>query len=319
MHRIPDVTSFANAPAPEILDRVNDAIGEVVEGRTWDFQKRDDGILNTVASVTNTSTGSVTNNSATAVISNYGPTFLTIFNQKAQFLVTGDSSFSETPLRITSAATNGAGSTLTLEDVFRGTTNASAAWRTFAYEYVLPDTVRTVISCRYQEQPLRLAFVESDYEFYEHYPRPHDDIDSTPDLIVIGGSGETTYNADSASEGTQGLLARVWPVPSAAQVIHYNYIYSPARMTATTDELRGVPERIINMVVQLAYALSLQSGIGNDPTTGLLLEQRTIKAIQRLYATQKPDPYRRRPLQSLDNVIPSPREVGRVPRIVESL
>jgi hypothetical protein len=163
-----------------------------------------------------------------------------------------------------------------------------------------------------------LFYVDGDAEFYKAYPTPHEYLDDSPDFVVVGGSGVTTYDAGAASAGTRGLVMRIFPVPSADGWLNYSYIYQQPLLTSITDELTGVPERILQLIVDLAYARSMQTGVGGEPTTGIALEQRTLREIARKYAAGRADALRPTPLRSLEQVYPLKVEVGRIPRTLES-
>ncbi len=118
----------------------------------------------------------------------------------------------------------------------------------------------------------------------------------------------------------------VHPVPPApdagsagGQILNYSYIFREPTLTAPEDATSIIPESILGSVVDLAYARSLQGGIGNDPTTGFTMERRVLQDVVRQYAAQKADSYRTNRVRSRDDVRPRRLEIGRIPRIVEIL
>ncbi len=125
----------------------------------------------------------------------------------------------------------------------------------FYAEYVLPDTVRSVIRVTHQDDPITLDQVDATVAFDELYPRPQIEYGS-PEVVSVGGF-ETHTHISGTESIAPGLRMSVWPVPDEAYVLDFTYHYRHPVLTETTSTLQGVPPEIVDQMVDLA-AISMK-------------------------------------------------------------
>lgn len=289
-----DVTSFVSTDllSNTLLDLLNESKHDILETRIWDFDKRQDGELVTQAPLTGTD-ASFVNGSASYAFSTTAPTSVA-GNWVAKLIATDDSSYGDTAFRVVSSGTSGGGCSGDLAVLFPGTSSLGAASFTVVFdEYLLPSTVRAVTSVRHQENDLRLIEVDKELGLDRVVQRPHEEQSTQPEFVYVGSTITTTYNSDSASEGSTGIGLRLHPTPSAALVLSYSYIYRHADMSSATDSLDNVDGSVEDLIVRLAYARAMKTGIGNEPQVGVLLEREVFARADALYAGHARDPMAR--------------------------
>jgi hypothetical protein len=211
---------------------------------------------------------------------------------------------------------------LTLAESFPGTTDASAAITICANEYVMPSTVRKVVSMRHQERCIRLEETNRNQVFDRLVTRPHDTTNDSPDIAMIGARATGTNDTSVAIKvptstltGATGLSVLLYPTPSESYIVNYSYLMQRSDFTATTDTLANVGRAIEALVVKLAFARVMQSAAGDfNPEAGMALEQRALREAVLLHQNQNRDPGRHRVLGSNFSEHNRGVDFGRLPR-----
>lgn len=308
-----DVSAFSSGQgnsSQAVLDIINRSAREILESHEWPFRKRWAEIT-TLPSITG-STASVTNGSAAFGLSGVTSVTAVTGEHIARLAITDDPTYPGTSFQIVSGlvAGNFGGA---LATAWPGTTDAgTAAYRVFAAEYLLPDTVDSVYQVLYDEQPITLTFTD-EHEIRSGYPRLWDDL-GEPELVAVGGTGVATYDSSSLSTAPSAKKRFVvFPVPDARYVLRYQYSIKYAEMTATTDTLDGVPEAVIDKIVEMAFAKADLSNIFNNTNRGVANLNAVGGAASRLQSNINPDKGRRTPVRSLDSFRGSETNFGRLP------
>lgn len=297
--------------ASQVLDVVNEAKRAMMESMNWNFDIRVDGVVTTAAPID----GTATTVSGTSVVlsgittSQIVPSASTA--SVARIVFTADPAFGDTAFRIASSVDALGVANLTLATSFPGTVSASTAVRIVFDEQVLPSTVRGVTSVRHQEGDIQLVHLTRNLLDTVRV-RPHEATSSVPSVVTVGGTGESTYNSGSASNGTRGTLFTVDPISDSRLTFDYSYYYRHPDLSSSQD-LVNVDTAVEDLIVRLAYARSMQSGIGNEPESGRALERDVWERAKDLNFGLRRDP--------LDRIIISPMRsarrmvgFGRVPR-----
>ena len=166
--RMCDMSSFTQIDELATLDALNKAIDEVLSARRWEFDLRHaqfttKALMTGVSCATSSNQTSVqcTTSSAINDASIYG-NFITRINLK------GSTGYPNTAMRYlygntVSASTTFLGTMASTVGENISTTTGELFWS----EYLLPDTVRNLVSARYQEESLSLEQVGSEIEFDE--------------------------------------------------------------------------------------------------------------------------------------------------------
>lgn len=321
LHRFGDASDLSDNLSVGLLDRVNNALETVFEERTWQFQIRTDGYIRTNQTYTGTAGLAVTHNSAGFTIA---PNPVDSADQNPfaddrvmEIVADSDTNFGGTAFTVDRGLSN-AGFTGFFDENFPGTSGAPS-FIVFVHKFLLPTTVRSVLSVKHQEQPVKLFFAEEFLDYDRVFPRPWDFRDD-PHFVIVGGWAKSSRDTPTNSgANVEGVKMIVHPVPDTEKVINYSYIFREPTLVSATDSTSIIPESILSIVVDLAYARSLQGGIGNDPTTGFAMERRVLQDVVRKYAAQRADSYATNAVRSRDHVRPNRVEIGRLPRIVETL
>jgi len=264
--RMPDVTSFSATEDLATLDALNTATEEVLSSKRWEFDIRRAQMTlrpRLQAATGETMAVSATKGETTATLTRSGGSVFVeadIYGSGSdlyvtRFLATGASSFPNTAFRVLNGTRAGSLAALTLATPMPETV-AGVSAELFYAEYMLPDTVRSVLRVTHQDDPVTLEQVDPTVEFEELYPRPQIEY-GTPQVISIGGHDTHTIVSEGDSPDP-ALRLMVWPVPDEAYVLDYTYHYRHAELAATTDTLQGVPPNVIDMIVDLA-AISMKA------------------------------------------------------------
>jgi hypothetical protein len=322
LFREEDAAALTETFASQILDLVNEAKREILESMSWQFDQRHDGVVTTAAPIT----GTATSVSGTAVVlsgittSQIVPSASTA--SVARIVFTADTAFGDTAFRIVSSADSGGVANLVLATSFPGTVSASTAVSIVFDEQVLPSTVRAVLSVKHQEGDIELRHLTRNL-LDSVRQRPHESTSNAPTVATVGGTGESTYNSSSASNGTRGTLFTVNPVSSEKLTFDYSYYYRHPDLSASQD-LVNVDPAVEDLIVRLAYARGMQSGIGNEPEVGVALETEILGNSRRPGRARELNAGLRR--DALDRIVITPRRTyrstygfGRVPRSVTGL
>jgi hypothetical protein len=311
-----DASALTETFASQVLDLVNEAKRDVLESKNWNFDERHDGVVTTVAPIT----GTATSVSGTSVVlsgittSQIVPSASTA--SVARIIFTADTAFGDTAYRIASSVDALGVANLTLAERFQGTVSASTAVTIVFDDQVLPSTVRAVTGVRHQEGDLELFHLTRNLLNYVRR-RPHESDTDSPTTVTVGGTGESTYNSGSASNGTRGTLFTVNPISSQKLSFNYSYYYRHPDLSASQD-LVNVDSAVEDCIVRLAYARAMQSGIGNEPEVGMAIERDVMRRVDDLYSGLRRDP--------LNRIVITPNRAykstvgfGRVPRSVTGL
>lgn len=295
-HRFPDVTTLtADDLVSPVQDALNESARQVLESRSWDFLIRHDGMLTTrprvqASGVVILKLGGLDQISDT-VPSTTATDHAGDFVTRAR--ITSDASFGDTSFRVPSVRNFGGQSVYFLDTAWPGSSDLAASLELFAAEYLLPDTVGDVLSVRHQEQDLELCFVPRQHGFDSVVQRYHESFSDSPRVVYVGAQITSTYDRDQASSGDTGLGMLLYPTPESELALHYSYRYRHADMTETTDTLVGVPNHVVDQIIELAVAKTYISHIGNDINLGAKIRDDAMENLDRLYAMHRPDPARR--------------------------
>ena len=264
--RMPDVTAFSATEDLATLDALNTATEEVLSSKRWEFDIRRAQITlrpRLQAATGETMTVNATKGAASATLIRSGADYFEAADvygsgddlYVTRFLATGASSFPNTAFRVIEGLPATTLAALSVATPMPETLSGVSA-ELFYAEYMLPDTVRSVLRVTHQDDPVTLEQVDPTVEFEELYPRPQIEY-GTPQVISIGGYDTPTVVAASDAPDP-ALRMMVWPVPDDAYVLDYTYHYRHAELAATTDTLQGVPPNVIDMIVDLA-AISMKA------------------------------------------------------------
>lgn len=323
--KIGETTTFTDLVSKRVLDAVNDSVATIFGNWDWDCDIRHDGIQQCCPEINYAATGGITNGSATVTLPTASPSpFATIETNRGvpRAVFTEDTAYGDTALRIT---THASGISVVLDKSWPGTTDASATVQVVTNQFMLPVTVRKVLSVRHQETQVRLEEANRSQAFDRIIQRPHETVDDQPELVLIGGQDRHLYNSGTSYSAAQ-IAAQTWtsmtvyPTPSTAILLHYSYVIAHAEMTATTDTLDYVDRSLESIVVKLAFARCMQdtavpvANFGGIANAGVALEQRALGEAQALHRNQSRDPGRHRVLGSNFSNSRAAVDFGRLPR-----
>ena len=249
--RMPAVGSFVADEDVATLNSLNSAVEEVMTGRNWEWNIRHNGQLALISKLTGL--GIIMTAGANTALLNL--TGLVDSDLVGDFVVrmlpTGISEYANTSLRVnSSSAVNFNLSLLTLEVTFPTTSNGSA--ELLYGEYLLPDTVESVVRATYQEYPLTLNQIDPSISYEELYPQPHAN-PGPPETIAVGGFDISSYVTGETAPDPALRLA-IWPIPDDDYIINYSYYYRHPQLVTITDTLEGVPHNVVSRIVDHAAA-----------------------------------------------------------------
>jgi hypothetical protein len=281
--RMPDVAAFNATEDQATLDALNTAIDEVCSSRRWEFDIRraqmtlrprkqaatGETLTATAAAGASQITVDYTATTLSQAIKYFYGDFDAEYRYITRVLPTGSSDYGNTAFRVLTATPQTSTANAVI-DAEIGTAFTDVTAELFYAEYVLPDTVRSVIRVTHQDDPVTLEQVDATVAFDELYPRPQIEY-GTPEVVSVGGFERPTRSTATVSfnpgDGTlttltdeqmaPGLRMTVWPVPDEAYVLDFTYHYRHPELTATTSTLEGVPPEIVDQIVDLA-AISMK-------------------------------------------------------------
>ncbi len=308
-HRFGDVAAFSDVLTLSILDALNAATCTVLEDRTWWFQKRDDGLFNTVAFETIDPFDLIVSATGLWTVTPYA-TAWTNGSFIRRMVVTSDADYSNTSIKVLSSEDDGAGGMRGDLQSWPGAANVvNGIVDVMVSEFIMPATVREITSVRHQEQELKLRFVARDVDFYRAFPMDQLEVNDDPTMAVISSFGENTAEGFNGTYTNQveGILLQLYPVPEGILQINYSYVYQQPELTAITDTISGVTPGVENIIVDLAYAYTMQSGVGTKGVEeGIEIEKLALVRMLRAHNAQDPNQMRRSRVDSLDYVVRSP-------------
>jgi len=273
-----DVTAIAQLRDLATLDAVNRAMRDVLMGNVWEDDKR-----HTQIALKARKTGvSVTFNSgaSTGVVSFSGAVTSDVIGDFILRVVPlGSTQYANTAIRaLTATAPSSDVSVVTLP--FTVSENiAVTAGELFYSEYMLPDTVRSVLTVTHQDQDLSLEQVGSTVEFSELYPRQQIEY-GEPKSVSVGGLDTPTYNPSNAAPDP-GLRMIVWPPPDDEYVLDVEYLYRHPELASATDTLEGVSDVVVDSIVDLATA-DMQQNYERNTTEGRALRADGLDKLDRV-------------------------------------
>ena len=242
---------------------VNKASKSVLESRTWSFDKRTDG----EAAIDGPVAGSTVNHIA-------GPGFIVEYSAAAfamltpntmavRFNMDDDTVRPKLSYAVVNAARFGPLLSIVLSSDWlgeQGVSDTGRSWTLYTTDYILPSTVRKVLSVRDEEQPIQLYFTEDEIFTDRYSPRPLDDTGEGK-CVIVGGTETASFATGSASTG---MRLRMLPVPVSDTMLYYTYVYRHPAMTAATDTLVAVPGNVIRLIVDKALYYCLSSNVEAD-------------------------------------------------------
>lgn len=300
------MTSFSTAPGDVLLDLVNTAKNEVFEMFEWDFDKRHDGIVTTIAPLTYASavgTCVATNGSATvAVVGVTDYTTITAGESRSHIAITSDASFGATYFGILTGRHPTTSDSYVIETEWPGTTIGLAdtsAVSILTADYVLPATVRDVLSVMVEEQQVALGFVDKVHDIDDVIPNRFDTTSDVPEVCYVGGTlTPTEVFGDTA---TLGLGLMLYPAPSEVYTVRYSYRYRHPQLSATTDTVEA-HVAVVDCIVDKAVAKAYRSAVANDPEMAQQIELDVARRLVRLSSLTSPTPARHASLKSHDRI-----------------
>lgn len=309
-HRRPDVADFSSSEAKHALNFLNAAKEEVIDGRVWNFDRREAEVC-TLPVVTLSS--ALVTNGATGVTGTISDTtFTPNGNFSARVIVTSDSSYGDTAFRAKASANIASTNTTVMEQPWLGTTSIGGATATvFWPEYRFPtlsngdSAVRDLLSMRHQEEEIRVEAVAKDRWFDGRIVQPHEDLSADFPWYCYLTDVQDTSSDVSTPTNTWAAGFGLWPVPANRVALTYTYIQRRVPLSAVADTMDGVPEEVLNTIVEVAFGRSMQSMFGNDPALGDRVLVGAFARLENIHRMQKDrSPRSNRGVPSLDSYGP---------------
>lgn len=326
LHRFEDVTTFADELSKVLLDLLNEAMRDVLEGYRHTFDERSDLTFKTFPAVSGSTAAMVANTTQAAIFSYTGewigkgaPSPERFYDATMYMAVTGDATYGNTAFRVTDGwLATATDLRLNLEMPWTGANGSNLAYRLFAFEYALPATVRSVVSVRDQNGDIRLHQAMSVWQMEGIVPNLLDGIGGEPSCaIVTGYRTPTALTTDASNTGASSSNAdyslALYPVPADGRAINVTYLYRHPELTDESSVLDGVPLHMVDTIVMVAHAKAKQT-IEKDYAAGAAMLDRIAAGFARKASAERPDPFRRRVARSLDSVGGSSFIGGRLPR-----
>jgi len=273
-----DVTAISQLRDLATLDAINRAMRDVLMGNVWEDDKRHTQVTlkarKTGVSVTFNSGGS-----SGAVSFSGAVTSDVIGDFILRVVPLGSTQYANTAIRALTATIPSADvSVVTLpfevsEDI------SVTAGELFYSEYMLPDTVRSVLTVTHQDQGISLEQVGATTEFAELYPRQQIEY-GEPRSVSVGGLDVPTYQVGSTTPDP-GLRMIVWPPPDDEYVLDIEYLYRHPDLATATDTLEGVSDVVVDSIVDLATA-DMQQNYERNTTEGRALRADGLEKLDRV-------------------------------------
>jgi hypothetical protein len=245
--RQPTTTVFATPEDTVTLNAINMAVENVLSTKNWQFDLRTDGQLNLRPTLDGPTLTVATAGNTAVTMGLSGTVAADVYGDYVVSLVAdGSTDYTSTAFRISAAQDIGVGAFLTLEAGFPEAVTAVDCELHYA-EYILPDTVGSIVRASYQEESLEVRQVDPVVRYTEMFPNPHEST-GPPEVIAVGGFDIKTYDSTGTTPAAALRLA-VWPIPDDDYVVNYSYYYHHPELVATTDKLEGVPTSVVNDIV----------------------------------------------------------------------
>lgn len=313
-----DVSNVTDTQSVAILDLVNGAVADVLDEKQWESDIRHDGVIRTMPAVDVTDLALNAGNSTAISLSlgvyirNEPPLFgQNEYLTGAKILrmeytgdtVSADADLVGTVWRIAIAQKVLGAALMTLDAGWAGTTSSSTSKaRFFVCEYLLPDTVKQVISVRHQGEPLTLEHIDAAATWDRAVPRLSDDY-GEPYWVGVGGYDLNTYSVNALGTGNEHdqteprLRLILYPVPTTQLRIDYSYYYRHPRLVSKDDVLAGVPAGLVEDIVKLAVG-DATATLERSVTDGLRMGGAARRANNEKHANQDSQPNRRHVVES---------------------
>lgn len=299
-----DVSSFSSSDelTTVLLDFVNEAKRDVLENYEWDFDIRSDGIFKTVAAATYSSVVDVDNGSTTlTLLGTNNVSLYTTGGSRSRIRVTSDTTYGDTAFILNTGSHPGSHDIYVLETGWPGTTydlfGTTGDAEILTSEYVLPATVRDVLSVMVEENDVYVEFVDKAESLDRCLPNPFDLQSTQPEVCFVGGT--TTPTVATSSTPTPGVGVWIYPVPSSVYVVRYTYRYRHPELTAITSTLY-VPDHVADLIVDLAVARAMRTRVAPDLEASNMLEGMTMARLSRSVKRTGHQPLERMTLRSHD-------------------
>jgi hypothetical protein len=336
--RLDDITGWPVGQTPGTpealvaLDVVNDCWREVLEGgRPFDFDIRNNGVLNTVAPLIATTgfslfAGSTLANWAVPIGSFYsGPV-------AGQYLIklqaTTDPHMSNTAVNVVSVYQAVVGPQtfvyFTLDAPWIGAASfSSAPGNVLVNEYVLPSYVRGVLSMRHQQTPIQLRQLEKHQRFDGMLPIPQIYFSNFPWIGIVGNLTTSTNDNGAAAPTTpsvEGIGLLLFPAPAIQYRLDYDYVLRRTPLVNASDVLDAVPDSVVDVIVERSFGRACYTNIMNDAQLGAQILARNDMRLKNLRDSIRPAILRHAPMRSLDDAnVGIRRDWGRIPPITGSI
>lgn len=281
-----DVTAIGQLRDLATLDAINRAMREVLLGNVWESDKR-----HTQRALKSRITGAtvqLNEGASTGVLIRTGLAQSDVYAEPdPNFILRvaplSSSQYANTAIRVlTTTVPSSDTSVITIPFTTSEAVSVTDA-ELFYSEYILPDTVRSVLSVTHQDESLSLEQVGATVEFSELYPRQQVEY-GAPKSVSVGGLDLPTYNiADDTP--SPGLRMIVWPPPDDEYVLDIEYLYRHPELVAATDTLDGVPDVVVDSIVDMATA-DMQQNYDRNTNEGRALRRDSMEKMDRAYKAQ---------------------------------
>lgn len=295
----------------ELIDLLNDAGSDILNGAEWSFDVRTDGrtyfpgrkdgasFTDTDATIWESTTAGTVVTLGVTISDDDLFAFRFTDPRRARIVVDSAADKANTSFIVSSINSLAPGNlyvTLTFANPRNiAVESASGEYLLFANEAVLPSTVREVLHARNEEQNLHVEFSTD-----EDMPvRTFDAFSDSTESIVVGGTITSTARTGTwpniaAAAATTGTRIMVWPPPLNDTQIHYSYRVRHSDLSAATDEWANVPQHVTRIIEWRALQYAYQSGIQNDPVRGREAALQVERRLARALAQDDAQPNRRR-------------------------
>lgn len=300
-----DVSSFSSGDdlTTAAIDFINEAKRDVLENYEWDFDLRN-AAFSTIAPLEYASAVGqvvITNGAATVLVpgvNNYAT--ITGGNSRSRLAVTTDAAFGTTYFNILTGQHPSASDSYVIEMPWPGTSRSlfdASALTILTAEYVLPATVRDVLSVTLEEADVHVDFVDKAETLDRVVPNAFQSTSSVPEVCFVGGNALPTVTFGTTQ--VPGVGVWLYPVPSEVYLVRYTYRYRHPAISAIADVLY-VPDHVVDLVVDLAVARAMRTRVAPDLEASQQLEAATMQRLGRSVRRTGFQPLERMSLKSHD-------------------
>lgn len=220
-----------------------------------------------------------------------------------QFVVENDEVLPQQSYQIKDASTTNP--CITLNQDYRGEdVKNDASWVAYNNKHYFPlanaYAPQAMIAVNDEDRPLSLSFVDRPDPFDLTVPRQHRS-SGNPTHVVVR-TATSMFQDAGLTGGGSALEMVIFPYPDKDIVLtclvqpSFLNVNGQIRMQNATDTLHAVPERVLNLIVELAYVKALESDVQNDPERAFALRAVFNRNVET--AARRSDPM---PMQSREN------------------